>query len=143
VTLRDDVLPILYDIAGGLPEELGLRVFEVKRQIVVWDGGIVGAGNESVEDEITLTPAPEVLKSGEFSLRVGPIVPQFDDGRGPTSYTTDDLNPRGDALGVASELRYEVTGPDGVRSYQLTAIDDADPFGYFLTLESRDRVSPH
>jgi hypothetical protein len=143
VTLRTDVLPILYDVAGGLPVELGLRVYEVKRQIIAWSGGIPGAGTDSVADELTLTPAPEVTKSGEAGLRVGPIVPQFDDGRGPTSYTTEDLNPRGEALGDGNELRYSVTGPDGTRAYQLTGIDDTDVFGYFLTLESLDRSPPY
>jgi hypothetical protein len=140
MTLREDLLPVFERVARQIPVDLGLRTRTVKRQIVRWDGGHVGAGTEAVLDEIEITPAPKVRTADENTLRVGPITPSYGSGATAGGYTPERLNPRD--LQADQELRYEVTGPDGTMLYRLVKIDDTRAFGYTLILECLDRSPP-
>lgn len=101
MSLRDDLLPIFDQIARGIPNELGLRRYDLFIRTIEWSGERPGLGTKTVTDTpITVNQGisgldrPKVvqLKSSEViasagryqdgDWKIGPLTPLYQDSDG-------------------------------------------------------------
>jgi hypothetical protein len=117
-------------------ETFDVYTMSVTRRVRTWSGGEVRLGTSS-DSDTEILPRPWVVESNVgTTAKVGPVVPSNAIG----GYTPAQLNP---TLSAGQELIYVLTGPAGTRNYALLDIDTQDPFEYYLTLQSLDRVVPY
>jgi hypothetical protein len=134
VTLRDDILPVLYDGRTFL-DDLGFRPMRIIVRTRTWPSGKIEVGAPVVSD-LELTPKPKVKWTGDgFSLTVGPIMPAFGGG----GYTPQQLQPP-EAVGV--DHVYVAIPQDGTEQlFRLRLLDTHKTTGYFLDLEDLKRIA--
>lgn len=96
MSLRDDLLPVFDDVARGIPNELGLRRYDLFLRKIQWSGERPGLGTKTVVDfpitvnkgtlgldrpkVVQLKSAEIVASAGKYSdgdYRIGPLTPSY------------------------------------------------------------------
>jgi len=94
MSLRDDLLPVFDDVARGIPNELGLRRYDLFVRKIQWTGERAGLGDRTVVDfpitvnkgtlgldrpKVVQLTTRELIASSyqEGDWRIGPLTPSY------------------------------------------------------------------
>lgn len=119
MSLRDDLLPLVDEIRGSVPGDLGLRPHTVTVRVRTWSGARPGLGTKTDVDtlirnagynpKVAEVTTKDVVASGGFyqsgDFRIGPITPEYTGGG--TALATQDPA----TTSTAREVLYKIEGP--------------------------------
>lgn len=120
-SLRDALLPVV-DELRGIPDQLGLRRFDVSIVVRSWSGSRPGLGANTdttkqilvdlgqFSPKVVQVTQKDIIASGgiynDQDLKVGPITPEFA-GSAPNNAAISDFDPAGNR----QEVFFKITGP--------------------------------